>query len=58
MDLCTHFQEDERHFNVDARLVLKWTPPWRQLVGKSMVSKANSHTNALRIRVHLWKIDL
>ena len=33
-------------------------PLWRQPRGKSMVSLVNFHTNATRIRWHLWEIDL
>ena len=33
-------------------------PPWRQPIGKSMVSSVDSHTNATRIGWHLWEIDL
>ena len=33
-------------------------PPWRRPRGKLMVSLwVNSHTNAARIRWHLWEID-
>ena len=33
-------------------------PPWSQPRGKTIVSFANSHTNATRIGWHLWEIDL
>ena len=33
-------------------------PPWRQPMGKLMVSSINSHTNATSIGWHLWEIDL
>ena len=33
-------------------------PPWRQPMGKLMVSSVNSHTNSTRIGWHLWDIDL
>ena len=36
----------------------KFMPPWRQPMGKWMVSLVNSHTNATRIGWHLWEIDL
>ena len=32
-------------------------PPWTQPRGKSMVSLANSHANAIRIGWHLWEIE-
>ena len=33
-------------------------PPRRQPKGKLVVSSVNSHTNAARIRWHLWELDL
>ena len=33
-------------------------PPWRQPMGKWMVSLVNFHTNATRIGWHMWEIDL
>ena len=37
---------------------LNTTPPWRQPMGKTIVSLVNSHANATSKRWHLWEIDL
>ena len=38
--------------------VARVSPPWRQPIGKLMVSLVNSHTNAIRTGWHLWEVDL